>query len=456
MRDLVFVAYLALMIGLAFKRPFLMVPIYLYIDIVSPQRLTYVLLNSVPISAIAFLLAFGAFLLVDDKRDSRFSWRQALIIVLLVYCFYTTQHADFPLEAKEKWDWVWKSLIFGIFLPFTLRTRLRIETIILSIVLCVSSIIVTGGIKTALSGGGYGQLNLMVDNNTGLYESSIISTVAIAIIPLILWLARYGTIIKPGRVMWAYSLALIGACLLIPIGTEARTGLLCIALLMLMMLYKAKRKLLYTSGIVLMGLAAIPFLPASFTQRMDTIQNYQGDQSASTRLAVWKWTWDYVQLHPGGGGFDAYRSNSFTYDAVRIEKEGGASKVVRMQITDKGRAYHNSYFEVLGEQGFFGLIIWLLIGGLTVIATHRIYKQYVKSEAPDEQWIAPLAWALQQALFIYLLGAFFVGIAYQPVYFMIIGVHIGFATYIARIRKGQTVRPIFKLPPRPDPAPNPV
>ena len=44
-----------------------------------------------------------------------------------------------------------------------------------------------------LSGGGYGVLNLMVDNNSGLYESSTISTVAIALIPLILWFTRFGT-----------------------------------------------------------------------------------------------------------------------------------------------------------------------------------------------------------------------------------------------------------------------
>ena len=64
----------------------------------------------------------------------------------------------------------------------------------LFLTLSAAAIIIVGGIKTALSGGGYGVLNLMVDNNSGLYESSIISTVAIALIPIILWFARFGTI----------------------------------------------------------------------------------------------------------------------------------------------------------------------------------------------------------------------------------------------------------------------
>ena len=45
-----------------------------------------------------------------------------------------------------------------------------------------------------VSGGGYGSLNLGLDDNSGLYEGSIISTVAICVIPLALWLARHGTI----------------------------------------------------------------------------------------------------------------------------------------------------------------------------------------------------------------------------------------------------------------------
>ena len=64
-------------------------------------------------------------------------------------------------------------------------------------VLSIGTIIINGGIKTALGGGGYGVLALLVRENAGLYEGSILSTAAIATIPLALWLARHGTIFKP-------------------------------------------------------------------------------------------------------------------------------------------------------------------------------------------------------------------------------------------------------------------
>lgn len=444
MRDLFFIALLACMFGMALKRPFLFVLTYCYIDIVSPQRLTYILLNSIPISAIAFLCAFGGWLIADNKRDSRFSGRQVLMVMLLCWCAYTTMIADFPVDAALKWSWVWKSLIFAIFLPLTLRTRLRIEALILVMILCASAIIVTGGIKTALSGGGYGALNLMVDDNSGLYEGSTISTVAIAIIPLIFWLARYGTIYQPDWRVRIYALALAGACVLIPIGTSTRTGLLCIVLLAALMIWHSKKRALLGGIFAMLALVALPLLPSAFTERMGTIKNYQSDQSASTRVQVWMWTWDYVKTHPGGGGFDAYRSNKFTYYMNQAQSEGGSVRMVRTRVTEIGRAYHSAYFEVLGEQGYPGFLMWALIHIISLVSTQRIYRRYrTFADDSDKAWISPLALALQQGHLVYLLGAAFIGVAYQPFILTLVALQIGLATYIARLRKQEEPETMF-------------
>ncbi|MCF8707319.1 putative O-glycosylation ligase, exosortase A system-associated [Rhizorhapis sp. SPR117] len=442
MRDLVFVAFLAAFLGLGFKRPFIFVLAYAYIDIVSPQRLSYFLLNSVPISLIAFALAVVAWFAVDDKRDSRFTWRQGLILTLLLYCGLTTLYADFPIEAQAKWDWVWKALVFAAFLPLTLRTKLRIEALSLVMVLCASSIIITGGIKTMLSGGGYGVLNLMVDNNSGLYEGSIISTVAICIIPLILYLSKWSTIFPSDWRVKLFAWGLCFACLLIPIGTEARTGLVCAAFLILLFLRHAKRRVLYAALLGITGLMAIPFLPSSFTNRMDTIQNYQADQSASTRIAVWKWTWEYVQEHPLGGGFEAYRQNTLRYDAKKVEGTGAIQEVERETIVDEGRAYHSSYFEMLGEQGFPGLILWLVLNFGCVLRMELVRRKYEKRTEPDVQWVAPYALAMQQGHLVYLVGSLFVGIAFQPFVFMLIALQIGLDSYLRRREKEAAWQPL--------------
>jgi len=439
-RDLAFIGFLLALWGTGFRRPFLFVLAYVYIDIISPQRLTYYMLNSVPISLIAVVLVVLGWAIADDKKDSRFAPRQAMFLVLLAYCYATTKTADFPLEALDKWEWVWKNLAFAAFLPLTLRTRLRVESLLLFVVLSAASIIIVGGIKTLASGGGYGELNLMVANNSGLYEGSIISAVAISLIPIILWLARDGTLFVPDWRVKLFAYALTFSCLLIPVGTSARTGLLCIALLAVLMLRTVKRRMLYIGALACAGLVAVPFLPSAFSERMGTIKTYQADESASTRLAVWQWTWDYAKTHPFGGGFEAYRQNQIRYDTVSVQGSGAGTTVKRDLTVDKSRAYHSSYFEMLGEQGYPGLALWLLINLIGLIRMEVVRRRYIKDE-DGGAWAGRLAEALQHAQLIYLLGGAFVGIAFQSYLYFVLGAQIGLDTYMARLRKEAAFTP---------------
>lgn len=436
MHDLFFIAFLGLLIACGFRKPFLFVLGYVYVDIVSPQRLTYYLLNSIPVSLIFVVLAVIGWAVIDDKRDTRVTPRQFLLLMLLIYCYFTTQSADFLVQAAAKWDWVWKALAFAIFLPFTLRTKLRIEALVTFMVLAVGSIIIVGGIKTlATGGGGYGELNLMVSNNTGLYESSIISAVAAAVIPLVLYIRRYGTIFPEGKLRDLYCFGLAFACTLIPIGTAARTGLICVALVMVLMLRSAKRRFLYLGLMAGAVAIAIPLLPASFTDRMSTIQNYQGDSSASTRVEVWKWTIDYVKDHPWGGGFDAYRQNSIRYYTNQKTEINGQIVNKQTLIVDKGRAYHSAYFEMLGEEGYIGLTLWMVIHVTGLVRMEILSQRFKRAKREDGQWIGALATALQQSHLVYLTGCTFVGIAYQPFIYMLVGLQISLDTYAARLAK---------------------
>jgi probable O-glycosylation ligase (exosortase A-associated) len=433
--DLFLLAFVGGMLALGLRRPFLWVLTYLYIDIVSPQKISYFLLASIPISAIVFVFAFVSWLLVDDKRGSRFTLRQVLLLLLLCYCGYTTLVADFPEDALLKWAWVWKAIVFAMFLPLTLRTRLRIESAALVMVLSAASIIITGALKTVLGGGGYGTLKFFVNDNSGLYEGSTLSMVAIAIIPLILWLVNHGTVFPKDWRVKLFAAALIFACLLIPVGTQARTGLLCTGLLCVLALRTARRRVLWFSLMVAGALIAVPFLPKSYTERMSTIENHESDTSASNRIAVWKWTLEYAEDHPFGGGFAAYLGNELRFKTKSAETSGDTTEVESTVIEDKARAYHSAYFEMLGEQGWPGLIIWLTLQGLGLVQLEFVRRRLRKSDDPLDRSDCALAIALQQGHMIYLFGAVFVGIAYQPFVYMLIGLQIALVEQVRRRRR---------------------
>ncbi len=433
MLDLVFLAFIGFVLLLGLRRPYLWVLLYVYIDILAPQRIGYSIITSIPVSFIAFGAAFGGWLLLDRKEGARFSVRQGLMLALLIYCWWTTQNAEFPVEAQTKWEWVWKALLFAIFMPLTITTRARLEALALVIVLSVATIVIGTGMKTVLGGGGYENLNFFVDDNSGIYESSTLATVAIGLIPLLWWLVRFGTIFPKHWTIKLFAGALTFACLLVPIGTEARTGLVCIAVLALLMLRYIKRRVLFVAAGGVLGLVALPFLPQSYYERMATIAQPGGDESASTRVAVWSWTLDYVAENPLGGGFDSYRGNTFTYELPVREESGNTTTVEYRQVVDEGRAFHSSIFEVLGEQGWPGLAIWLWLQGLGVWQMERIRSRWKDQTSEREGWIAPMAVALQLASLIYLTGALFQGIAYQPMFFKIIGLQIGLYAYCRRL-----------------------
>ncbi len=438
MLELALLGFWAALMVLGLKRPFLWVLSYVYVDIVGPQKIGWAILPKIPFSLLAFIAAFFGWALLDRKERVSFSFRQVLLVLLLGYCALTLTMADFPEAAAEKWDWVWKVLVFAIFLPLTLTTRLRIEAVVLFLVLAVGAVVIDGGIKTLVGGGGYGELRLFVSQDSGIYESSTLATAAIVVIPLILWLIRFGSVFPSDWRVKLFGAALIFACLMIPIGTEARTGLLCIGVLAVFLLRSVKHRFLYLTLASLALMVAIPFLPASYTARMETISDHEGDESASTRVAVWQWTLNYAKEHPMGGGFAAYLGNSFTYETKKVVSDGITSTVETQQVTDKGRAYHSGYFEMLGEQGWAGLTLWLLFHGLGIWQMERIRRRFVKSTEHDEQWFCQLAMALQQSHVIYMVGALFTGVAYQTFIYMIASLEIGLVSVIKYRSAGST------------------
>jgi O-antigen ligase len=144
--------------------------------------------------------------------------------------------------------------------------------------------------------------------------------------------------------------------------------------------------------------------------------------------------WNYTKSHPFGGGFEAYLDSKVEYDTVARESEGSSNVVVeREKVVEKGRAFHSSYFEMLGEQGYPGFLIWFLIQATGLLQMELIRRRWKNRAAPDEAWVAPLAVALQLAHMVYLIGSLFVGIAFQPFILMLVGLQCGFWSYLKRI-----------------------
>ena len=74
--------------------------------------------------------------------------------------------------------------------------------------------------------------------------------------------------------------------------------------------------------------------------------------------------------------------------------------------------------------------------------TLALRRRYLKTRRAEEQWIAPLATALQHGHIVYLVGSLFVGIAFQPFIYMMLALEIGLSTYCRRRERQSGMRPM--------------
>ena len=100
---------------------------------------------------------------------------------------------------------------------------------------------------------------------------------------------------------------------------------------------------------------------------------------------------------------------------------------------------------MLGEQGFAGLFLWLVIHGGGLIRMEILRARFKKRVGLE--WLSSLANALQQGHFVYLIGSLFVGIAFQPFVYMLVGLQIGLDTYAGRRARDASAIPFGRKAP---------
>lgn len=410
---------------LGFAAPFSAALGYVWIDIVKPQTLAYSIINGAPLALISVIFTFVLYLTKDRKAVPKFD---SIMFLIGFFAFWITVTTTFSFPELQVLAWFkWKSsfysLLFALFLPFIFRTRIQLEALLLIIIFSASTIFFSAGIKTALGSGGYGQLAIMGQQNTGLSESSTLAAVCVMLIPLMHYCIKNSLIFPQNKLSKLFFLGLIVLALLTVVGTSARTGLIAIIVLAASYILRSKKKLFVVllMPIVFVIYENIDLSSTIWGGRMATINTYDADSSALGRIAVWKWTLDFVQENPLGGGFNAYLLNR-----IATVNEQGISYYAPGIL--KGKAFHSVYFELLGEQGYIGFFVYFLIIFLTWMKLYQIKKKF--QGVQGFEWLCDLSTHLRDSIVIFLSAGAFIGIGYQPYIFYLIAITMSLGQYL--------------------------
>jgi putative inorganic carbon (HCO3(-)) transporter len=414
-------------LGLSVSAPFVATLGYVWVDTFQPQAVAYILLNQFPVAMVMGVVALGGYILMDRRSPPPLTLQTVLQVTMAIWVTSTLLWAQAPDPAWVKWDWAFKTLAFAAFIPYVIRSRIQIEAFAQTYVFSLAANFVPYGLKVLISGGGYGRNLGLQAGNSGLSEGGLLSTSCLMAVPLAMYLASNSQLIPKLKVLPLAYWGIAGLAVVTAIGTYERSALLGLIVLGIYMWARSKHKAGFGFVLAIAACAVIYTSSSAWDSRVSTIGDYQSDTSAMVRILVWKWTLGFVASHPFGGGFD-----TFVIDHVDVPGNGATPG-----HTEFGRAFHSSYFEILGEHGYPGILIFLVLVGSTFLMLHRLAK---KARAyPELQWMAGLSDALQSGLAVFMTCGAFVGIAFQPMFWYFISMSISLNAYMWRVERQNVV-----------------
>ncbi len=422
--------YLAFLV-LGTTAPFAFVLGYVWVDAFVPQDIGSMVLGSVPVALIMGTAAILFYILGDRRAPPRVRWTTVLTVMMAAWCSVTMLWAVAPhFAVMDKWSWAFKTVLFSAFIPYAIRSRVQIEAFILVFVFSSLIQILPVGVKQVVAGGAYGLQHGIISGNAGLSESSTLAAICIMLVPWALWVSRHALMVPMPRLRRVGGIGLAVMYLVTCIGTFARTGLVGMAVLGGVMFMESRRKFITILAMIPVVVGLALFAPKSWTARMDTITNYQRHTSAMNRIEVWKWTLRFAESHPLGGGF-----NAFYVDVIHVPRLDPSQPAYVIH----GLAFHNAFMEVLGEQGYPGLAIFLTLIVGTWLSLRRTARRCRGN--PDLLWCEDLAKALIVGLMVLVPCSMFIGVGFQPFYWYNFALGACLSEYARRATQPAAVAP---------------
>jgi probable O-glycosylation ligase (exosortase A-associated) len=320
-----------------------------------------------------------------------------VLIAFVLWMNVTTLFAIYPDLVYDQWNKVMKITAFIFVTLMLIKTKQQVQLLLVVILFSLCYYGVKGGIFTLTTGGEHMVL--------GPDDSFIVGNteIALALVMVIPLLHYFQVISKKIWVRHSLTVAMV-LCAIASLGSYSRGALLAIAGMALFLWLKSKHKI----RIAVLFIFAIPlmlaFMPERWDERMGTIQTFDQDASVMGRFNAWGMAFNLAKDRPFvGGGFEVTEPGTFARYAPDRN----------YPVPDVPRAAHSIYFQVLGEHGFVGLGLYLLLGFLTWRSGQWIIRN--TRDLDGYQWASSLASMIQVSFVGFAIGGAFLSLLYWDV-----------------------------------------
>jgi putative inorganic carbon (hco3(-)) transporter len=373
---------------MALKQPYYGIYLWAWLSYMNPHMLAWGFATSMPFALITAIVTMTAYLF--SKEPKRLPWtpETILLVIYLGWVTFTTFFALYPDLAWAYWERVLKIQVMTLLTAMLITDQKRLEGLVWVIALSFGFYGIKGGIFTILQGG---VSHVQGPPTTFIAGNNELGLALIMTVPLLRFL-HLQTQNKLIRLGLAAAMILTG---LAAIGTQSRGAMLAAVAMGSLLWLKSRHKLTTAIYIIAsVGLIAA-VMPQEYWDRINTIQNYEQDASAMGRINAWYTAFNLAKNRITGGGLEAFQAPTFKEYAPNPE-----------DVHD----VHSIYFQAMGEQGFIGLGLFLLIGLLAWRTGRKVIRECRMD--PSRKWAADLAAMTQVSLIGYATGGAFLGLSY--------------------------------------------
>ncbi len=367
----------------------------------NPHRLGWGFAYSFPFAMVIALVTFASVLFSPHKLKVFWTPIMGWLLFFNIWMLITT---IFSLQPEDSWvqlEKVAKIQLMVFMSLWLLGDKEKINALVWIIVISIAFFGIKGGIFTIKSGGSahvLGPPGGFISGNTE------IGLALVMIFPLIWYLYLNA------EKKWI-QISLMASLFLTPIailGTQSRGAFLAIVAMTAFLWLKSRKKLALFAAILLLAPLLLMFMPQSWHDRMGTIKDHETDGSAMGRIQAWNFAYQMALQRPLGGGFESFTKQNYDRFTPGLVTEG----------TGKYHDVHSIYFEVLGEHGFVGLGVFLILFFLSWGIASKIMK--LSKSSTEDKWAYDLASMIQVSIIGYAVGGAFLGLAYFDLFYHLI------------------------------------
>ena len=408
MRDLFFIAVLPAFVFFSLQRPFIALGLWVWTALFFPNGWLYGMASGLRYNLIFAGVTIVVYLASKEKTALRLGPVGFLVILFFIW---TTLAASFGLASSEiVWD-IWgrfaKIIALFVFILLIVNKKLHADFLLWCLVMSVGFYAGLEALKYIASGGGH-----RIEGMTGhiLADRNELAVAMAMLLPICFYLlGEYG---ERSKLIWAGLLGLIVLIVVAIVGSNSRGGLISLASVGAYLFIKSKRKILFAALSILFVLIFSGMVPDEWFNRMDTITAANQDSSFMGRVVAWKMSFILAMKHPFfGGGFKALEYfpvwSSLSMDFYSYPWFYTGEAVPDPMLP---RAAHSIYFQVLGDQGFVGLFLFVAILGISFVKAGKVASKCRSSGGPA--WLISLANMLRLSVFAYAVGGAALSFAY--------------------------------------------